>query len=254
MALFQTGFRSSALQKQTSFNAIFPEEGFCGDTPYPVVYLLHGLSDDHSIWLRRSNIERYASEYGFAVIMPDGGRSFYTDMKHGDAYFTAIAEELPRFVERMFPVSRKREDTFIAGLSMGGYGALKIALRYPERFAAAGIMSAVTDIVDKFSNEVFDLHMWQDIFGSPEETIRDGNDLFTLAEKVSRLAEPPAVIQFCGTEDFLLKDNRKLNSALESLNWRNYLYSETPGTHCWPYWDKHIQDILKFFKGENKNG
>jgi S-formylglutathione hydrolase FrmB len=97
--------------------------------------------------------------------------------------------------------------------------------------------------------------MWQDIFGSPEETIRDGNDLFTLAQNTAARDDAPAIIQFCGTEDFLLQDNRKLNATLEALNWPDYHYTETPGTHNWGYWDKHIQDILKFFfKGEVYNG
>ena len=247
MALFQTGYYSAALGKQASFNAVFPDNLIAGNKKFPVMYLLHGLSDDHSIWLRRSCIERYAAEYGVAVIMPDGGRSFYTDMKHGGKYFQAVAEEIPSFAERMFPISTRREDTFIAGLSMGGYGALKTALRYPERFAAAGIMSAVTDIAGKFSSGVFDLNMWQDIFGSASDVAPDGNDLFVLAEKAAALPQYPKIIQFCGKDDFLLEDNRKLNSTLENLHWKDYVYRETPGAHTWAFWDRHIQDILKFF-------
>ena len=251
MAFFQVGYFSSVLGKQMAFNAVFPDNIIAENKKFPVVYLLHGLSDDHTIWLRRSNIERYATLYGTAVIMPNGDRSFYTDMKHGSAWFKAISEELPSFVNRMFPVSTERKDTFIAGLSMGGYGALKTALHFPERFAAAGIMSAVTDIVDKFSNDTFDKNMWQNIFGSPEETIANGNDIFTLIEKVSQQTQKPDIIHFCGNEDFLLKDNRKLCDALERLKWQNYLYQETPGAHSWEFWDRHIQDILKyFFKGD----
>ena len=251
MAFFQVGYVSSVLGKQMAFNAVFPDNVIVENKKFPVVYLLHGLSDDHTIWLRRSNIERYATSYGTAVIMPNGDRSFYTNMKHGGAWFKAISEELPSFVNRMFPVSTERKDTFRAGLSMGGYGALKTALHFPERFAAAGIMSAVTDIVDKFSNDTFDKNMWQNIFGSPEETIANGNDIFTLIEKVSQQTQKPDIIHFCGNEDFLLKDNRKLRDALERLKWQNYLYQETPGTHSWEFWDKHIQDILKhFFKGD----
>ena len=251
MALFQAGYKSAVLGKQMSFNAVFPDTVPAGNKKVPVVYLLHGLSDNHSIWLRHSNIERYAAAYGTAVIMPDGDRSFYTDMKHGGAWFKAIAEELPDFVNRTFQVSTERKDTFIAGLSMGGYGALKTALRYPERFAAAGIMSAVTDIIDKFSTETFPSGMWHDIFGSPEETVANGNDIFTLIRELADKEVKPDIIHFCGNEDFLLKDNRKLRDALEDLKWRNYLYKETPGAHSWEFWDRHIQDILKhFFKGD----
>jgi predicted peptidase len=137
MALFQIGYASSVLRKQMAFNAVFPDNVIAENKKFPVVYLLHGLSDDHTIWLRRSNIERYAALYGTAVIMPDGDRSFYTDMKHGGAWFKAVSEELPEFVNRMFPVSTERKDTFIAGLSMGGYGTWDLAARRPELFAAA---------------------------------------------------------------------------------------------------------------------
>ena len=247
MAFFQTGYVSKALGRQASFNAVFPDSGIPGNKKFPVLYLLHGLSDDHTIWLRRSNIERYAAQYNVAVIMPDGGRSFYTDMKHGDAFYTALAKELPEFVNRMFPVSTERKDTFIAGLSMGGYGALKIALRDPERFAAAGIMSAVTDIPEKFTSKVFDMRLWQNIFGSAEEAVADGNDLFTLAQKLAGSKNCPKVAHFCGDNDFLLADNRKLRDEMQRLQWNGYFYKETPGAHNWDYWDKHIQDILKFF-------
>jgi S-formylglutathione hydrolase FrmB len=134
---------------------------------------------------------------------------------------------------------------------MGGYGALKTALRYPERFAAVGSMSAVTDIAEKFSSGTFDMNMWQDIFGSASDVAPDGNDLFDLAEKVSALPQYPKIIQFCGKDDYLLEDNRKLNRTLENLHWKDYIYRETPGSHNWEFWDRHIQDILKFFfKGD----
>lgn len=97
-----------------------------------MLYLLHGLSDNHSCWLRRTAVDRYAEEYGIAVVMPEVQRSFYCDMAHGPAYFTYIADELPQICQRLFRLSDKREDTFIAGNSMGGYGALKAALSRPE--------------------------------------------------------------------------------------------------------------------------
>ena len=246
MAFFQVDYKSAVLGKQTRFTAVIPENA----QNAPVVYLLHGLSDSCTSWMRRSSVERYAEKQGFAVIMPEGERSFYTDMKHGEAFFTAIAEELPEFVSRMLPVSTEREKNFTAGLSMGGYGALKMALRFPEKFAAAGIMSAVTDIPGKFADQLFGQAMWQDIFGSADEAVRDGNDLFTLAEKTAHAPLQPAVIQFCGTEDFLLEDNRKLNRTLEQLKWPRYIYRETPGTHNWEFWDRHIQDVFEFFSKE----
>ncbi|WP_341854260.1 alpha/beta hydrolase-fold protein [Brachybacterium sp. GPGPB12] len=111
----------------------------------PVLYLLHGLSDDCTIWERRTSIERYATEKGIAVVMPEVRRSFYTDEAVGEAYWTFVAEEPPRIVARTFRVSTAREDTFVAGLSMGGFGAFKLALNHPERFAAAASLSGALD-------------------------------------------------------------------------------------------------------------
>src|SRR5213080_4930690 len=116
------------------------------DEPPPVLYLLHGLSDDDTIWLRRTSIERYVAPLGLAVVMPQVHRSFYTDQASGGNYWTFLSEELPELVGTLFRVSQRREDTFVAGLSMGGYGAVKWALRQPDRFAAAASLSGGLDV------------------------------------------------------------------------------------------------------------
>src|SRR4051795_10646195 len=112
----------------------------------PVLYLLHGLSDDHTAWLRNTSIDRYAAARGLAVVMPQVQRSFYADEVHGGRYWTFLSEELPEVVGSFFRVSTRREDTYVAGLSMGGYGALKWALREPHRFAAAASLSGALDL------------------------------------------------------------------------------------------------------------
>ena len=124
--------------------------GLTGETTggdAPVLYLLHGLSDDDTIWLRRTSIERYAAPLGLAVVMPQVARSFYTDEAHGNRYWTFLSEELPQLARSFFHLSDRREDTFVAGLSMGGYGALKWALHRPGRFAAAASLSGALDLV-----------------------------------------------------------------------------------------------------------
>ena len=141
MALAQTHIFSDVLGMSTSLHVILPQattaqigmvgERTAGDPP--VLYLLHGLSDDDSIWLRRTSIERYAADYGIAVVMPRVERSFYQDMAHGEKYWTYLSQELPAIVAQLFRVSIRREDTFVAGLSMGGYGAMRLALAQPER-------------------------------------------------------------------------------------------------------------------------
>ena len=155
MAFMDFKFFSESLGMQTEVYVVMTQRSSAGEIgienkaeakKYKCLYLLHGLSDDHTIWLRRTSIERYATEYGICVVMPCGHRSFYTDMKYGGKYYTYIAKELPRVIREFFNVSDKREDNYIAGLSMGGYGALKIGLREHGSFCAAAGLSSVADI------------------------------------------------------------------------------------------------------------
>ena len=157
MAVFELTFRAETLDFDQNVTVLLPEPGnlalaetgkpFRGELP--VLYLLHGYSDDHTSWLRRSSIERYLtmdSTRPLVCVCPSVQNSFYTDMEYGWKYYTYLTEELPRLLSRWIRISSKREDTFIAGLSMGGYGAYKIALSHPERFAAAASFSGVLDI------------------------------------------------------------------------------------------------------------
>src|SRR5687767_5064296 len=145
MAFFDCHFFSDTLAMTVSTHVLIPqqskgqigiESGPARET-YPTLFLLHGLSDDHTIWTRRTSIERYATAKNIAVVMPAVGRSFYQDMASGPRYWNFVSEELPGIMRQFFPLSSKREDTFAAGLSMGGYGALRLGLARPEKFAAA---------------------------------------------------------------------------------------------------------------------
>lgn len=146
MAFLDVRCFSDALGLSVSFYVLLPQQTSARQigvaagkarARYPTLYLLHGLSDDHTIWQRRTSIERYAAEKNLAVVMPAAGRSYYQDMANGAAYWTFLSEELPALCRQWFPLSEAREETFAAGLSMGGYGALRLALAQPEKFAAA---------------------------------------------------------------------------------------------------------------------
>ncbi len=264
MALIKCDFFSEALTLSTTMTVILPQEtqtqiGLTnkknGDK-HPTLWLLHGFSDDDSIWARRTSIERYAAEYGLAVVMPQVHHSFYTDMVYGNKYWTFLTEELPRLARSFFPLSEAREDNFVAGLSMGGYGALKWALRFPDRFAAAASLSGVTDLAEHvrksretgegINPQVIDL-----IFG--EETVKGSeNDLLTLIQKLDEQIEVdlPKLYQCCGTEDFLYEDNLIFNKACKETRF-DLTDSFSPGTHEWGYWDAKIQDVLKWLPVEN---
>ncbi len=149
MALLRIDHVPESIKMNTPLNLIIPEPGEMKGLPIrerKVLYLLHGLSDDASAWARYSKIEIYARKYGLVVVMPSVGRSFYTDQPNGQKYFTYLVEELPRYLEEVFGIPRARENTLIAGLSMGGYGAMKAALLYPERYFAAASFSGVLSL------------------------------------------------------------------------------------------------------------
>src|SRR3954471_3777319 len=153
MAFFDCHFFSDARALTVSAYVLLPQKtarqidlpGAADNTApaggYPTLMLLHGLSDDHTIWMRRTSIERYAAAKNLAVIMPAVGRSFYQDMASGARYWTYVSEELPLLIRSFFPLSSSRESNFVAGLSMGGYGALRLALAHPENYAAAASLS-----------------------------------------------------------------------------------------------------------------
>jgi len=259
MALLHVNFHSYTLGMATQMDVILPQRPLAkekadldnesGET-YPVLYLLHGMSDDHTIWQRRTSIERYATEYNIAVVMPEGHISWYSDMYHGHKYLTFLTYELPAIVHDMFPrVSTKREDTFIGGNSMGGHGALKLALHRPDLYSAVISLSGALDMRQGLGDRR-PAEFWENIFGPLDKFEGSANDLISLAEKAAASGkELPRVFIWCGTEDFLYNHNTVMRDKLTELKY-DLTYSECSGNHGWLYWDIHIQDGLKWlFEG-----
>ncbi|MCA1319658.1 esterase family protein [Bacillus tianshenii] len=249
MALIQCNFFSEALQCSTSMTVILPQstshigvESKVEQKKHPTLYLLHGLSDDHTIWTRFTSIERYVAPLGLAVVMPTAGRSFYIDMENGYDYYTYVSEELPQIARSFFNLSDKREDNFVAGLSMGGYGALKTVMRNPDKFAAGASLSGSVDIVDRIPAFPRD---FQHIFGSrPIKGSED--DLFHVAENLAKSDGPkPRLYHCCGTEDHNYQANLRFRDHLEKLSIES-TFEDGPGSHEWGYWDMHIQPVLEF--------
>jgi len=253
MALIQCDFFSETIGLCSSITVILPQPtrgqiGMAGSArggKHPTLWLLHGLSDDHTIWLRRTSIERYVSPLGLAVVMPAVHRSFYTDMAQGYRYWTYISEELLELARSFFPLSDAREDNFVAGLSMGGYGAFKLALRCPDRFAAAASLSGALDIVRTAHSpgEEWQAEMRR-VFGDLDQLAGSDNDLFYLARQVAAREGPkPKLYQCCGTGDFLYEDNLRFRALARELT-LDLTYEEGPGEHEWGYWDRQIQRVL----------
>lgn len=253
MAFLEVHFWSDALNLASSAYVLMPQAKVnAREREIPVLYLLHGYSDDHSIWMRRTAIERHIEMLApnFAVIMPAIDHSWYTDMKHGNRYWTYLSEDLPQIMSSLFPLSEKREDTFVAGLSMGGYGALKLALNQPERFLACasfsgacdmGIQMNGLDLNDDFSREI------TDIFGTSSEFKGSENDLFHQAGQIAHSKTIPNIYMACGTKDFLYQGNLNFLEHLKKLQ-IPVKWEATPGRgHTWDYWDEQIQVALKWF-------
>ncbi len=257
MALIHCDFFSEVLGISTSMYVILPQAtntqiGLQGKTyrgKHPTLYLLHGLSDDHTIWLRRTSIERYVAHLGIAVVMPAVNRSFYADMAYGYRYWTFISEELPTLARSFFPLSDAREDNFVAGLSMGGYGAFKLALRCPDKFCAAASLSGCIDLCNLDAEIHGDI---QNIFGDSKKIRGSENDLFYLAEKLAGSEGlKPKLYQCCGTEDFLNKENHQFLNFCRRLP-LDITYEEEPGEHEWGYWDLKIQRVLEWLPVNQK--
>lgn len=259
MAILHMDYFSPALQTNIDVNLIIPtpESGeqsipggmdyFRPGVKYQVLYLLHGLYGNYTNWMRYTSIERYVQPRRLMVVMPSAANSFYQDMYLGPQYLTYITEELPRFIKTLFPVTGKKEDTFIAGLSMGGYGAVKCAFHKPENYAACASLSGALDleaVLDMSQGKENSALSWKSIFPDPETARKGEANLFVLAKK--RLEEGralPPVFQTIGTEDYLYPSNQTARAELEKLG-VDLTYTEHPGVHDWAYWDTYIQEVL----------
>lgn len=252
MAIMRIDLFSDVLGMSTSMTVIHPQpaerqigmSGAPARAAAPVLYLLHGLSDDDTIWARRTSIERYVAALGVVVVMPQGARSFYANEVYGLPYWTYLTEEVPATVSSFFHVSTRREDTFVAGLSMGGYGAMKWALRQPGRFAAAASLSGALDAANWAHRPEHELRSdMLRVFGGADIRGTD-DDVLHLIDTVDP-GTVPALHVSCGTEDYLLDGSREFIAKAQA---RGLVVTTDlrPGDHDWGFWDAEIQAILEW--------
>ncbi len=245
MALLHVHYFSEALCVQTSVEVILPEprQGIgvdaSADEELPkVLYLLHGYSDDQTIWQRRTGIERYAAAHNLAVIMPGVNHSFYCNEVYGENYWDFVAEELPRVMHRFFRLSDKPEDTFVAGLSMGGYGALKLALNHPDRFGAAASFSGASNILQRLSS-----NLGKRIAGG--KSLRGTeSDLYHVMKQNGQAERKPRLYISCGTADSLYDQHKKVVPALRRAGWDVTGYEEPDAVHEWGFWDREVAKFI----------
>ena len=249
MAVMHCLFSSEVLKRHCAMNVVVPEKPHPdGKRGFPVIYLLHGRSGDENSFLDRG-LRPLAERYGFIVVMPGAARSFYMNMRSGEPYWSFISEELPDLVGTMFPARTDRADTFAGGISMGGYGALKLGLSFPERFSGVAAFSAVADIAwagRKEGGMTDDEIMG--IFGGRDAMIGTDDDLFVLLRRPVPSCGRPAVMMRCGDRDGLVRENRDFIRRASDCGWM-IDYAECPGAgHNWDFWTPRLNDIFDFFQ------
>lgn len=243
MAHIKCDFRSEILDMGTSMTVILPENKKGRSTK--VVYLLHGLGDNSTGWTRYTSVERYAREYGIALVIPEVGRSFYCDMKYGLNYFSFIHKELPSICHNMFGFSRERERNYIMGLSMGGYGALKSLLTSPSTFAGCALFSSLIDIKGRIKEKKDEEEReFKAIFG-PSLVLSNRSDLLLKTKRTSINKLPP-IYMACGKDDDFIEQNRNFAASIKNRG-ANVVFEEWSGEHNWKFWDEAVKRAFDYF-------
>ena len=255
MALLQIQIYSQTLERNVPLTAVLPtdrqrfEDGgkMTEKKAYKTLYLLHGYSDSCMEWCCNTRIQRLAEANNMAVIMPSGENSFYVDQKGSNqAYGKWIGEELVELTRAMFPLSDQREDTFIAGNSMGAFGALIAGLHYPDTFGKIALFSGAFHIFEEmYDEEVWATHGLCEIFGAYENALLSHNNPRNalMHYDKTQAVSLPEIYMVCGTEDSLLESNRSLHTFISDMQF-SIVYKEYPGEHSWEFWSSQLEDML----------
>lgn len=264
MALFQVDFYSKALAKTTCFHVILPNdvlpEMIAGNDNYnrnmKTLYLLHGYSGSSKDWLLGSLVQELAIKYNIAVLMPSGDNSFYLDGKGtGKAFCQFVGKELVEYTRKVFGLSDRKEDTYISGLSMGGFGAIHTGLAYPDTFgklvglSSALIIHTIANIKEDHQDFIADYHYYASTFGPLEQLIHSVNNPEYLIRKLKEENKAiPSIYMACGTEDFLIEENRAFHKFLATEG-VEVTYIESPGIHNWEYWNRYLEPSIQWLLG-----
>ncbi len=263
MALSQVHYLSEALARIVTFHIYLPNDTskeFTENNPHyerPIktLYLLHGFSGNTTDWIMGSSAMEISRKYNLAIVMPSGENSFYLDRKGtGNAYETYIAKELPAYIKKTYHLSDEREDVLIGGLSMGGFGAIRLGLKYDERYGAAfGLSSAlIIEDIGKLSpgdmtacvKMIADYDYYVTVFGDLAGLEHsDVNPKFLVKQKLEKGGRITPIFMACGTEDFLLENNRDFRDFLVEHQ-VDVTYYESPGTHEWKFWNEYLETAV----------
>jgi putative tributyrin esterase len=254
-------FHSNLINATLPYNVILPPDYRQSKTTrYPVLYLLHGWAGHYTDWATRTNVADYAAQYRIVVVMPEGNNSWYVDgapikmasgtERPGDKYESYILQELLPDVDKRYRTIQSRHARGIAGLSMGGYGAIKFGLKYPSTFAFAGSMSGALAAATWTEEEMKNVKAVYDslppVFGPTGSEVRKANDVFQITQglSASRIAAMPYFYLDAGTEDFFFEGSHRFAELLRAKK-IPHEYRELPGDHSWQYWDQQVKEVLK---------
>lgn len=267
MPLVEVNFVSKKLFRTVTFNAIIPvdkvisKENGQTEGRLKTLYLLHGALGNHTDYISGTRIQRWAEENNLAVIMPSGENQFYVDKpKQGEFYGGFVSDELVELTRKMFPLSHKKEDTFIAGLSMGGYGALVNGLKYHETFSHIGAFSPAV-FLDRILSEdpstagsgLFESGFYDNVFGGIETIKNSDKDYHYLVDElIAQKQEIPKIYLPIGTEDFLLDSVRSFHAFLKGRG-VDLTYIEDTGGHDWDFWDTYLKRFLDWLPLDEKS-
>lgn len=261
MAFLQVSFYSKALKKLVNFNAVIPIDAIgipgmmqeAAEKPIKSLYLLHGYSGCQHDWISGSKIEELSIKHNMAVFMPAGENSFYLDdTDKGELYGEYVGKEIVEFTRKMFRLSEKREHTFIGGLSMGGYGAIRNGLKYADTFSRVIALSSalitynIAGIREDYKDPVADYKYYNRIFGDLNKLIGSDKDPEAILCDLKKTGKDiPKIFMACGTEDFLINENRTFHNFLTSEK-VEHTYIEAPGIHNWDFWNEYIEKALEW--------
>lgn len=252
MALIQVNYQSRALYRTVPVNVILPvdridfmtgEYATEAGSKFKTLYLLHGLLGNYTDWVSGTRIQRWAEERKLAVVMPSGDNSFYFRSRTPwNDYETFIGKELPEVTRRMFPLSEKREDTFIAGLSMGGYGAVRNGIVFSDTFSHVAGLSSALHLFDDVSEKA-NIGLFDNLEAASKTNL---NPKVAVEEMLAEKRQTPKFYLSCGGKDGLLKCNEDFRDFLMNKGLDVTWDVEPEAAHEWDFWDSQIKKVLEW--------
>lgn len=265
MAVLQMTFHAKSIIRFSTFhmvlpNDLLPEMELNNEhykRPMKTLYLLHGYSASSIDWLTGSCVQELAQKYNLAIVLPSGDNSFYLNGRgSGSSYETFVGKEIIEYTRKTFGLSEKKEDTFIGGLSMGGFGAIHTGLKFPETFgrmfglSSALIVNNIKEMKPGSKDGIADYDYYEKTFGKLDELDRsENNPEYVVKMRQANGEEIQPIYMACGTEDFLLNENREFVSFLKKHN-VDFVYKETAGAHDWKFWNEYIEPAIQWLLEE----